>query len=96
MKALLAELDILMKVSSYAHLKDIDRDTLDSLPRVGIMPSDSAVTSTLSTCAIIIELDNMGTASALQRYVVHKVCIESFKLQARSQSISFCSVGRGC
>ena len=46
MKALLAEFDILMNVSSYAHLNDMNRDTLDSLPRVAIMPAESAVTST--------------------------------------------------
>ena len=44
MKALLAEFDILMNVAGYANLKDIDRDTIDSLPRVAIMPSESTIT----------------------------------------------------
>jgi isopentenyl diphosphate isomerase/L-lactate dehydrogenase-like FMN-dependent dehydrogenase len=44
MKALLAEFDILMNLSGYAHLKDLDRDALDSLPRITIMPSESTGT----------------------------------------------------
>ena len=44
MKSLLAEFDILMNVAGYAHLEDIDRDAIDSLPRVAIMPSESTIT----------------------------------------------------
>jgi isopentenyl diphosphate isomerase/L-lactate dehydrogenase-like FMN-dependent dehydrogenase len=43
-KALLAEFDILMNVSGYPKLEDINRDALDSLPRVAIMPTDALVT----------------------------------------------------
>lgn len=38
MKALLAELDILMNVSGYPKIGEIDRDAIDSLPRVAAMP----------------------------------------------------------
>lgn len=44
MKALLAEFDILMNVSGYPKLEDINREALDSLPRVAIMPTDAWVT----------------------------------------------------
>ena len=44
MKALLAEFDILMNVSGYARLEDINRDAIDSLARVAIIPSDATVT----------------------------------------------------
>ena len=43
-KALLAEFDILMNVSGYAKLEDINRDAIDSLPRVAMMPTDAQVT----------------------------------------------------
>jgi isopentenyl diphosphate isomerase/L-lactate dehydrogenase-like FMN-dependent dehydrogenase len=43
MKALLAEFDILMNVSGYAHLEDIDREAIDSLPRAAIMPTDAQI-----------------------------------------------------
>ena len=38
MKALLAEFDILQNVSGYPRLEDVDRDAIDSLPRVAVMP----------------------------------------------------------
>lgn len=38
MRGLLAELDILMNVSGYPRVEDIDRDAIDSLPRVAVMP----------------------------------------------------------
>jgi hypothetical protein len=44
MKALLAEFDILMNVSGYPKLEDINREALDSLPSVAIMPTDALVT----------------------------------------------------
>lgn len=44
MQALLAEFDILMNVAGCPHLKYIDRDAIDSLPRTGIMPTDALVT----------------------------------------------------
>jgi hypothetical protein len=44
MKGLLAEFDILMNVSGYSRLEDINKDAIDSLPRVAIMPTDSQVT----------------------------------------------------
>ena len=44
MKALLAEFDILMNVAGYAHLKDINREAIDSLPRTAIMPTDALIT----------------------------------------------------
>ena len=42
MKALLAELDILMNVAGYPDLSALDREALDSLPRVAMMPSDAS------------------------------------------------------
>jgi isopentenyl diphosphate isomerase/L-lactate dehydrogenase-like FMN-dependent dehydrogenase len=44
MRALLAEFDILMNVSGYPKLEDINKDAIDSLPRVAIMPSDAQIT----------------------------------------------------
>lgn len=44
MKALLAEFDILMNVSGYPHLEDIDRDAVDSMPAVATMPNDTQIT----------------------------------------------------
>lgn len=44
MKALLAEFDILMNVSGYARIEDIDRDALDSLPRVAYLRSTPDLT----------------------------------------------------
>jgi isopentenyl diphosphate isomerase/L-lactate dehydrogenase-like FMN-dependent dehydrogenase len=44
MKSLLAEFDILMNVVGYAKIEDINRDALDSLPRVAIMPTDATIT----------------------------------------------------
>ncbi|QIW95811.1 hypothetical protein AMS68_001329 [Peltaster fructicola] len=44
MKALLAEFDILMNCAGYAHLEEIDREAIDSLPRVAMMPSNPNVT----------------------------------------------------
>jgi hypothetical protein len=41
MKALLAELDILMNVSGYADLHALDREALDSLPRVALLPTNA-------------------------------------------------------
>lgn len=38
MKELLAEFDILMNVSGFPKIEDIDRDAIDSLPRVAVMP----------------------------------------------------------
>lgn len=43
-KGLLAEFDILMNVGGYAKLEDINREAIDSLPRVAIMPTDAEVT----------------------------------------------------
>ena len=43
-KALLAEFDILMNVSGYPKLEDINRGALDTLPRVAIMPTDALIT----------------------------------------------------
>lgn len=44
MKALLAEFDILMECSGYPDLKEIDRDALDSLPRVAYLPATPSIT----------------------------------------------------
>lgn len=44
MKALLAEFDILSNVSGYPRLEYIDRDALESMPRMAIMPTDALVT----------------------------------------------------
>jgi hypothetical protein len=44
MKSLLAEFDILMECAGYPKIGEIDRDALDSLPRVAIMPSSEMVT----------------------------------------------------
>jgi hypothetical protein len=44
MKSLLAEFDILMNVAGYAKLEDINRDSLDSLPRVAYLPSTPTLT----------------------------------------------------
>lgn len=41
LKALLAELDILMNVSGYPDLKALVREALDSLPRVALMPTNA-------------------------------------------------------
>ena len=41
MKALLAELDILMNVSGYPDLTRLDREALDSLPRVALLPTNA-------------------------------------------------------
>ncbi len=44
MKALLAEFDILMNVAGYPRIEDIDRDALDSLPRVAYLPATPELT----------------------------------------------------
>ncbi|KAF2420018.1 FMN-dependent alpha-hydroxy acid dehydrogenase [Tothia fuscella] len=44
MRALLAEFDILVNVSGYATLEEIDKEAIDSLPRVAIMPTDAHIT----------------------------------------------------
>jgi hypothetical protein len=43
-KALLAEFDILMECAGYPKIGEINRDALDSLPRVAIIPSSETVT----------------------------------------------------
>lgn len=44
MKALLAEFDILMNCAGYAHLNEVDREAIDSLPRVAMMPTNAQIT----------------------------------------------------
>jgi hypothetical protein len=44
MRALLAEFDILMECAGYPKIEEINRDALDSLPRVAIMPSTPTIT----------------------------------------------------
>jgi hypothetical protein len=44
MKSLLAEFDILMSVAGYAKLEDINRDAIDSLPRVAYLPATPTLT----------------------------------------------------
>jgi isopentenyl diphosphate isomerase/L-lactate dehydrogenase-like FMN-dependent dehydrogenase len=44
MKSLLAEFNILMNVAGYAKLEDINRDAIDSLPRVAYLPATPALT----------------------------------------------------
>lgn len=39
MRALLAEFDILMECAGYPNLSEINRDALDSLPRVAYIPA---------------------------------------------------------
>ena len=41
MRALLAEFDLLQECAGYPNLKDLNRDALDSLPRVAMMPVPS-------------------------------------------------------
>ena len=40
-KALLAELDILMNVSGYPDLSKLDREALDSMPNVALLPTNA-------------------------------------------------------
>ncbi|KAF1351876.1 FMN-dependent dehydrogenase [Delphinella strobiligena] len=44
MRALLAEFDILLNVAGYARIEDIDREAIDSLPRVACLPATPSIT----------------------------------------------------
>lgn len=44
LKSLLAEFDILMNSAGYAKTSDINRDALDSLPRVAYLPATPSLT----------------------------------------------------
>ena len=44
MKGLLAEFDILMNVAGYPRIEDINRDAIDSLPRVAYLPATPELT----------------------------------------------------